>query len=141
MSAAISFILIMGVLSLFLDRFGTSLRDALIAAISRERELEALQASLEATVAERTASLQMAITEVEQREARLAQTLSELQTSRETIREMSSPVIPILPGVLVTPLVGSLDEQRTDSFAHALLSEVERQRAGHVIIDVTGVEV
>jgi rsbT co-antagonist protein RsbR len=136
-----TFILIISVLGLFLDRFGASLKEALVAAMSRERELEALQASLEATVAERTASLREALTEVEQREARLAKTLEDLQTSKETIREMSSPVIPVLAGVLVTPLVGSIDEQRAEDFAQVLLGEVERQHATHVIMDVTGVQV
>jgi anti-anti-sigma factor len=138
---AISFVLIIMVLSLLLDRFGSSLRDALVGAMSRERDLEVLRASLEAQVSERTASLEQALRAGEQREADLARTVAELNTSRTTIRELSAPVIPVLPGVLVAPLVGALDEARTAEFARQVLTQVEREHAKQLIIDVTGVPV
>jgi rsbT co-antagonist protein RsbR len=125
--------------TLLLDRFRLVLRDALTEALERQRELESLQAGLERTVSERTASLAAALREGELREARLEQALSDLQASRSAIRELSAPVIPVLSGVLVVPLVGALDEQRASDFAQNLLQSVARQRARYAIIDVTGV--
>jgi len=133
------FILLIVVLSLFLDRFGTSLRNALAATQAREQELEQLRASLEATVAERTTSLQQALQEGEQREARLAKTLEDLSASQQTVRELSAPVIPVLPGVLVAPLIGALDSARAAELTDNVLGMVEREHAHHVIFDITGV--
>jgi rsbT co-antagonist protein RsbR len=78
-----TFILTIAILSLFLDRFGTSLRDALTTTQALEHELEKLRASLESTVAERTISLQQALQEGVPRETRLALTLEDLRASQE----------------------------------------------------------
>jgi anti-anti-sigma factor len=133
------FILIIGVLALFLDRFGTSLRDALVATQTREHELDQLRESLEATVAERTTSLQQALQEGEQREARLALALEDLRASQQAVRELSAPVIPVLPGVLIAPLIGTLDSARAAELTDNVLAMVQRERAHHVIFDITGV--
>jgi rsbT co-antagonist protein RsbR len=133
------FILIVTVLGLFLDRFGTSLRNALTTTQAREQELEKLRASLESTVAERTISLQQALQEGEQRETRLALTLEDLRASQEAFRELSAPVIPVLPGVLVAPLIGVLDSARATALTNNVLAMVEREHAHHVIFDITGV--
>lgn len=95
--------------------------------------------SLEATVNERTAGLQEALRTVEQREAQLQQVLADLQASQATIRELSAPVLPVLPGVLIAPLVGAIDESRATVFVTNVLRAVERERAQQVIFDVTGV--
>jgi anti-anti-sigma factor len=140
-STIIIFTLIIGVLSLFLDRFGSSLREALTTALAREQELERLRASLETTVAERTASLQQALQDVEQREAQLTKTLEDLGASQEAVRELSAPVLPVLPGVIVAPLIGAIDSDRAAALAENVLGMVERLRARHVIFDITGVPV
>jgi rsbT co-antagonist protein RsbR len=135
------YILIIGILSLFIDRFGAALRDALTATQAREQELEHLGAALEITVAERTASLQQALQEGEQRQARLAQALDDLRISQTTIHELSAPVIPVLPGVLIAPLIGALDSARAATLADNILGMVERTHADRVIFDITGVPV
>jgi rsbT co-antagonist protein RsbR len=134
-----SFILIIAVLALCLDRFSTSLRDALAATQVREQDLEKLRASLESTVAERTISLQQALVEGEQREDRLALTLEDLRASQEAFRELSAPVLPVLPGVLVAPLIGVLDSARAAELTNNVLAMVEHEHAHHVIFDITGV--
>jgi anti-anti-sigma regulatory factor len=133
------FVLIIAVLSLFLDRFATTLRNALSATQAREQELERLRDSLETTVADRTASLQQALEAGEQRQAQLAQTLEDLRASEATIRELSAPVIPVLPGVLVAPLIGALDSARAAELTDNVLGMVEREHARQVIFDITGV--
>ena len=134
-----TFILIIAILCLFLDRFGTSLRNALTTTQAREQELEKLRASLESTVAERTTSLQQALTAGERREKQLALALEDLRASQEAFRELSAPVIPVLPGVLVAPLIGVLDSLRATELTTNVLSMVEREHAHHVIFDITGV--
>jgi anti-anti-sigma factor len=138
-SWAVSVLLVLGVLVVLLDRFWDTLRGALMDATTRQQALELLQSSLEHTVAERTDSLAAALREVEQREARLTETIHELRASEALVREMRTPVIPVLAGVLVVPLVGALDELRTSDMSQQVLEQVERQRAQQVIFDVTGV--
>jgi rsbT co-antagonist protein RsbR len=134
-----TFILIIAILSLFLDRFGTLLRNALTTTQAREQELEKLRASLESTVAERTTSLQQALAAGERREKQLALALEDLSASQEAFRELSAPVIPVLPGVLVAPLIGVLDSLRATELTNNVLAMVEREHAHHVIFDITGV--
>ncbi|MDW8214418.1 MAG: STAS domain-containing protein, partial [Roseiflexaceae bacterium] len=117
--------LVVAVISLFLDRFGGALREALNQAHERERELEALRDTLEQMVAERTASLQ--------------QTIEELRTSQETVRALSAPALPVLPGVLVLPLIGAFDTRRMEDLNRVALHAVDQHRAKVVIFDVTGV--
>jgi len=141
LALAATFSLIVIILSLFLDLFGSSLRDALNSAQAREHELEGLRALLEDTVRERTASLEQALQAGEQREARLTQTLEDLKISQATVRELSAPVIPVLPGVLVTPLIGALDYARATTLTNNVLSMVEQENARSVIFDITGVPI
>jgi rsbT co-antagonist protein RsbR len=122
-----------------LDRFGTSLREAFASSKTREQELEALRFSLEQTVAERTASLQLELEHGERREQELAATLKELQTNQALVRDLSAPVLPVLPGVLVAPLIGSIDDQRASLFGQHILSQIEQQSTRYVIMDITGV--
>jgi rsbT co-antagonist protein RsbR len=133
------FLLVLFVVTTIIALFGPVLRQSLVAALARERELEQVRDSLEATVSERTAGLQEALRMVEQREAQLQQALTDLQASQATIRELSAPVLPVLPGVLIAPLVGAIDESRATVFVANVLRAVERERAQQVIFDVTGV--
>lgn len=65
--------------------------------------------------------------------------LAELLREREqTIEEVSTPVVPVLEGVLVVPLIGSLDNERTARATRAALQEVTRQGARVCILDITG---
>lgn len=56
-----------------------------------------------------------------------------------TVRELSTPVIPVHEGVLVLPLVGTLDSLRSAQVTEALLNAIQKEKAEVVIIDVTGV--
>ncbi|WP_438023296.1 substrate-binding domain-containing protein [Sorangium sp. So ce233] len=59
----------------------------------------------------------------------------------DTIARMSSPVVPIAPGVLVMPIIGTLDAQRSGRFLEAMLQEISDHQARVVLIDVTGMAV
>jgi rsbT co-antagonist protein RsbR len=85
------------------------------------------------------------ITDQKQAEETLRKSREELDETRrnllETIRELSTPVLPIHDGVLVVPLVGHMDSQRCGQLTEAILAGIQRHRASAVILDVTGVEV
>ncbi len=51
------------------------------------------------------------------------------------------PVIPISDRVLVAPIVGNLDTERTQLLLTTVLNEVEAVRARTVVLDITGVAV
>lgn len=77
---------------------------------------------------------------IERRRAEAA--LAELLREREqTIEEVSTPVVPVLEGVLVLPLIGSLDTERTSRATRAALQEVTRQGARVCILDITGARI
>jgi len=70
---------------------------------------------------------------------RVEESLAELLSEREqTIEEVSTPVVPVLEGVLVLPLIGSLDSMRAERATRAALTEVTRQGARVLILDITG---
>ncbi|WP_437499866.1 substrate-binding domain-containing protein [Sorangium sp. So ce1099] len=58
-----------------------------------------------------------------------------------TINELSSPVVPIADGILVMPVVGTMDAQRSSRFIESLLREIDEHDARVVLIDVTGMAV
>jgi rsbT co-antagonist protein RsbR len=60
---------------------------------------------------------------------------------RSTIRELSTPIIPVYEGILVLPLVGSIDSRRATEITERLLEGIATQQAEMVIIDITGVPV
>jgi len=58
---------------------------------------------------------------------------------RSTIRELSTPIVPVYEGILVLPLVGSIDSRRAAEVTERLLEAIAAQQAELVIIDITGV--
>ncbi|MGB8510820.1 MAG: CHASE3 domain-containing protein [Pyrinomonadaceae bacterium] len=68
--------------------------------------------------------------------------LARLGEERERmLEEVSTPVVPVLPGVLVLPLIGSLDTLRMSRATEAALGEVRRTGASACIIDITGARI
>lgn len=55
------------------------------------------------------------------------------------VRQLSTPIMPVYEGVLVLPLVGPVDARRAAQITEALLAAIVKDRAGVVIIDITGV--
>lgn len=79
--------------------------------------------------------------ELEQTLAELQRSLNEREQLSNTIRELASPVLPVLDGVLIMPLIGVIDTQRVALFMDALLKTTMRHNAHSVILDVTGVPI
>ncbi|WP_437675824.1 substrate-binding domain-containing protein [Sorangium sp. So ce131] len=55
-----------------------------------------------------------------------------------TILELSSPVVPIAPSILVMPIVGTMDAQRAGRFIESMLRDITERHARVVLVDVTG---
>jgi rsbT co-antagonist protein RsbR len=58
---------------------------------------------------------------------------------QEAIRELSTPVLKVRPGLLILPLIGIIDTDRARRFTASLLASIRSERARVVIIDLTGV--
>jgi anti-anti-sigma regulatory factor len=57
----------------------------------------------------------------------------------ETVRELGCPLIPLLPGVLLVPLIGMIDGGRARQVLEKVSEGVSRHRASSVLLDLTGV--
>jgi anti-anti-sigma regulatory factor/HAMP domain-containing protein len=95
---------------------------------------EAWSHELEQRVKERTAEVSMAMEQL-QEESRAREGLLQL------VKEMSSPVIPVMKGIIVIPIVGALDSERAQRVMDDLLAGVEREKAQVAILDITGLAV
>lgn len=69
---------------------------------------------------------------------RVAMQAQMIAAQEATIRELSTPLIPVDSGVVVVPLIGRLDKVRAKELLEKLLEGVIAQRASSVIVDVTG---
>lgn len=62
-----------------------------------------------------------------------------IQGQQEAIRELSTPVLLLRPGLLLLPIIGLIDTRRARQLTEQLLRSVRANRATVVVIDVTGV--
>jgi anti-anti-sigma regulatory factor len=58
---------------------------------------------------------------------------------RRTIAELSTPIIPVAEGVLVLPLIGTIDAERAQRTTEQVLDAIVARQAETLLIDVTGV--
>lgn len=64
-----------------------------------------------------------------------------IQAQNMILAELSTPLIPITDGIVIMPLIGTMDTRRAQQATEALLSGVSRMRAHTAIVDITGVPV
>src|SRR6266508_2196072 len=57
----------------------------------------------------------------------------------DTVRELGSPVIPLLPAVLLVPLIGAISSERARQVIESVLDGVNRHHASTILLDITGV--
>jgi len=62
-----------------------------------------------------------------------------IATQQAAIRQLSTPVLQLHPGLLILPIVGAFDRDRLDQMRAMLLEAVRTRRARAVVLDVTGV--
>ncbi|AQU80434.1 MULTISPECIES: STAS domain-containing protein [Planococcus] len=56
----------------------------------------------------------------------------------EMIKEISSPLIPVLQGIVVVPLLGTYDEARAEELLVKTLQNMPNHKAKYLILDLTG---
>jgi PAS domain S-box-containing protein len=67
------------------------------------------------------------------------QTEERIQQQAREIMELSTPVMQVWQGVVVAPLIGSLDSQRTQQFMERLLSRIVETNSPVALVDIMGV--
>jgi rsbT co-antagonist protein RsbR len=68
-------------------------------------------------------------------------TFALLERQKDTLQDLSSPVIQVWDDILTLPVIGIVDSRRAVEMMDKLLREVVETNAKYVIIDITGVEV
>jgi rsbT co-antagonist protein RsbR len=85
--------------------------------------------------------LSILATERVKSERELREKLKLIERQSETIRALATPIIRVWDEVLVLPVVGTLDSQRTANMMDSLLDSIVREKARFTIVDLTGVEI
>jgi len=62
-----------------------------------------------------------------------------IEGQQRAIRQLSTPVLQLRPGLLILPIVGALDRDRLEQMRALLLHAVRVRRARAIVLDVTGV--
>jgi anti-anti-sigma regulatory factor/HAMP domain-containing protein len=76
---------------------------------------------------------------VEQRTHDLQLSLDAQQQLVATVQQLSVPLLPVLQGVVVLPVVGHVDQRRAQAIMETLLHGVAKQGATVTILDITGI--
>jgi len=77
--------------------------------------------------------------QMEEERERLQQRIIESQEA--VIRELATPIMPIYRGIVVLPLVGTIDTRRAQQIMQTMLTSIASYQASVVIMDITGVPV
>jgi rsbT co-antagonist protein RsbR len=64
-----------------------------------------------------------------------------IQAQNMILAELSTPLIPITDGIVIMPLIGTMDTRRAQQVLEALLDGVSKTRAHTAIVDITGVPI
>ncbi len=97
--------------------------------------------NMEQMVAQRTRELRESL----EKSARLQRQV--IKAQKRAIQELSTPIIPIVDapgragGIIVMPLIGSIDTLRARDITRSLLAGIREHRAKVVILDITGVPI
>ncbi|WP_438025148.1 PAS domain-containing protein [Sorangium sp. So ce233] len=71
---------------------------------------------------------------------RLALQEQVIQAQQATLRELSTPLVPLAEGVVAMPLIGALDRSRAQQAMERLLDGIVQHQFHTAILDVTGVK-
>lgn len=77
----------------------------------------------------------------ERERRRVEEAQAEKRAMADTVRELSTPVLPIVDRVIVLPLIGTVDSMRAEQAIDAIMRGVMEHQAEVVILDLTGVPV
>lgn len=60
------------------------------------------------------------------------------QMLQKLVKELSSPIIPVLEGIIVVPMIGTYDEERAEDLIYKTLSHLPKHQANYLLLDLTG---
>lgn len=63
----------------------------------------------------------------------------QLAAQNETLRQLAVPIIPIIAGILVVPLIGAISRERSEQITARVLAATTEHRARFVMLDITGI--
>jgi CHASE3 domain sensor protein/anti-anti-sigma regulatory factor len=84
-------------------------------------------------------TIQQRSNDLEAKNSALQESSARQQQLFETVQQLSTPLLPVLDGLVVLPIVGHIDTKRADDIMHTLLQGVAQQKAKVAILDVTGI--
>jgi anti-anti-sigma regulatory factor len=64
----------------------------------------------------------------------------DLAAERAALIALSSPVLPVWPGIVVTPIIGAITAERAGRIEHEVLHAVAGRAVSAVLFDLTGIE-
>ena len=97
----------------------------------KEKQLELLEKAIEA---QREAESKNALN------AALSDKLALIERQHQQILDLSAPILDVFEGVLLLPVIGTLDDSRARAITERLLDAVVSHRARLVLIDLTAVD-
>lgn len=59
---------------------------------------------------------------------------------RSLVKKLSSPIIPVFDGIVVVPLIGKYEEDRSEDLMTNTLSNLPKHKANYLILDLTGLD-
>lgn len=75
--------------------------------------------------------------QIKKLESLVEETTAEL---KELVHQLSSPIIPVLEGIVVVPLIGKYDEERADQLIVKTLNRLPSYKASYLVLDLTGLD-
>lgn len=133
-----------GIYDALRDSISSALYGALLLREQEEAKavLERAHAEMERQVEEQAAQLKQEITErVRTQAANLRLQQEVIEAQQQAIQDLSTPIIPVMEGVVVMPLIGSIDTLRARDVMRRLLEGIREYQASVVILDLTGVAI
>lgn len=109
----------------------------------RARAAEAHARDLEGAIGRQEAKIQVLENfqkaSAEAADTALKEKMALVEEKEVAIRKLGAPIIHVLEGVVVLPLIGELDAERAESMTTKLLEAVTRIGATHIVLDLTGI--
>jgi len=98
-------------------------------------------AVIRAQDAERTRQVEEMLGITQEQARNLEMALETIKNQRDSIAELSTPILQVWDDVLAMPIIGVVDTRRSLDIMERLLGEVSARQSRFVILDITGVEV
>jgi rsbT co-antagonist protein RsbR len=59
---------------------------------------------------------------------------------KDLVKSISSPIIPVLEGIVVVPLLGKYDDERAEELIDKVLHQIPNHQAKYLVLDLTGLD-